>query len=83
MGGRFYLEISGGVLLIIFGFLFLAFLPITISELATDAIFIGAGILIIRKAFIDRRLAKIQEQVAKKKQSKNSDPKTGQKKLRS
>ena len=39
---------------IVFGLLFLLFLPTTISEISTDAIFIGAGGLIFRKAVLDK-----------------------------
>ena len=70
--------------MIIFGFLFLLYLQITFTEITTDAIFIGAGVLFIRKATIDRKQAKIQEQITSKKknQGKNTQPKTGTKKVR-
>jgi hypothetical protein len=79
---RFYLELIGGIILIIFGILFLRYLPITISEITTDAIFIGAGVLIIRKSILNRRVQKVQEQMNKKTQKKPSS-KAGTRKVRS
>jgi hypothetical protein len=79
---RFYLELIGGIILIIFGILFLRYLPITISEITTDAIFIGAGVLIIRKSILNRRVQKVQEQIDKKTQKKPSS-KAGTRKVRS
>lgn len=52
---KFYLEITGGIFLIIFGILFYLYLPINFSEVTTIIIFIGAGVLIIRKAILNRR----------------------------
>jgi hypothetical protein len=52
---RVILEVIASVFLILFGVLFLLYLPVSASELATDAIFIGAGALIMRKAILDRR----------------------------
>jgi hypothetical protein len=52
---RVILEVIASIFLILFGILFLVFLPLSVSELATDAIFIGAGALIMRKAILDRR----------------------------
>jgi len=75
------LEIIGAVILIVFGLLFLLFLPTTISEISTDAIFIGAGILFIRKALLDRNKEKIQDQMNQKRQ-KNPNAKTDKKKIR-
>ena len=80
-GIRYYLEIIGGIVLIIFGILFLLYLPVTFSELATIVIFIGAGILMIRKAIVDQRQAKIQAELNRNKQ-KNSKSKSGSKKSR-
>ncbi|MDA4111074.1 MAG: hypothetical protein OK439_00940 [Thaumarchaeota archaeon] len=62
---RVVLEIISAILLIIFGILFLLYLPLSISELATDAIFIGAGALIMRKAFQDYKNEIIEEQSRK------------------
>ncbi len=81
MGTRFYLELAGGVLLIIFGILFLRYLPITISEITTDSIFIGAGVLIIRRAILSRRVGKIEQPLGKK-NHKSPSTKTGAKKIR-
>ena len=76
------LEIIGAVVLIVFGLLFLLFLPTTISEISTDAIFIGVGVeLFIRKALLDRNKEKIQDQMNQKKQ-KNPNAKTDKKNLR-
>jgi len=63
---RVILEIIAAVFLIIFGILFLLYLPFTISELATDAIFIGAGALIMRRAFQDRRADRVRTQSSEK-----------------
>jgi len=56
---RVVFEIIGGLILIVFGLLFLLFLPTTFSEISTDAIFIGAGVLFLRKALLDRRKEKV------------------------
>ena len=81
LSARFYLELAGGLLLIVFGALFLRYLPLSISEIATDAIFIGAGVLMIRKSILDLREAKL-EQVAGKKNNKKSQVPPGPRKPR-
>ena len=58
---RVFLEVIASVFLMIFGVLFLLYLPVSVSELATDAIFIGAGALIMRKAILDRRLELLEK----------------------
>jgi hypothetical protein len=75
------LEIIGALILIVFGLLFLAFLPITFSEIATDSIFIGAGVLFLRRAILDRRKEKIQNQVNQRRQ-KSSKTNSAKKKIR-
>jgi len=66
---RVILEIIASIFLLIFGILFLLYLPLSVSELATDAIFIGAGALIMRKAILDRRV-EIAEKDSRKKLTK-------------
>jgi hypothetical protein len=70
---RVILEVIASIFLILFGILFLFYLPVSVSELATDAIFIGAGALILRKAILDRRVEisekQSAEKLAKRKQS--------------
>jgi len=78
---RAILEIIGAIILIVLGLLFFLFLPTTFSEISTDAIFIGAGVLIFRKALLDRRKEKIQNQIRQKGQ-KNPRAKTEKKKIR-
>ena len=51
MAARTIVEILGGLLLIVLGLLFVAYLGTSPSELATDVMFVGAGMLIIRRAF--------------------------------
>jgi hypothetical protein len=69
---RVILEAVGSIFLILFGVLFLLYLPLSLSEIATDAIFIGAGALFMRKAIQDRRLelarAKTDKKLARKNQ---------------
>jgi hypothetical protein len=83
---RIIFSIIGGVLLIVFGLLFLIYLPTSGTELATDAIFIGAGILIIRSAYLNRRREKQQAQMSsaassgKKKTPSKQKQNQGQKK---
>lgn len=79
---RFYLEIIGGILLIVFGILFFIYLGLSFQEVTTDVIFVGAGVLIIRRAIQDRKQDKVQEQVKKKNQKGNPATKAGQKKTR-
>jgi hypothetical protein len=55
---KYYLTIFGGIVLIVLGGLFLIYLGVSPTELATDAIFIGAGILLIRNAFLQKRKEK-------------------------
>lgn len=59
-----------GVSLIILGALFLAFLPIGGSYVATDAIFVGAGVLIIRRGYQNARRTRNQS-ASKNKKNKN------------
>lgn len=51
---RTIFEIIGGVSLIVLGVLFMAYLGTNPTELATDAIFVGAGVLVIKRAFQNR-----------------------------
>jgi hypothetical protein len=78
---RVVFEIIGALVLIVFGLLFLLFLPTTFSEISTDAIFIGAGVLLLRKALLDRRKEKIQTQVDQRGQ-KSPKAKIDKKKIR-
>jgi ABC-type transport system involved in cytochrome bd biosynthesis fused ATPase/permease subunit len=82
LGARFYLELTGGVLLIIFGILFFVYLPKTFSEISTVVIFVIAGVLIIRKAILNWTQEKIQQELAKRDQKKSPPPKSGSKKAR-
>ncbi len=52
---RASLELFGGGVLILFGVLFLAYLPLDFSDVSTDAIFIIFGLLFVRKGVIDRK----------------------------
>jgi hypothetical protein len=72
---RVILELIASIFLILFGVLFLLYLPLSVSELATDAIFIGAGALILRKAILDRRVELLEKQSAGKlaKRSKQTE----------
>jgi len=80
MGARFYLEIIGGVVLILFGILFLRYLPFNFSELVTVVVFVGGGVLIIRKAVQKRMEAeKVPLDRANRKKEKNMATKSGAK----
>ena len=74
-------EIIGALILIVFGILFFAYLPHDFSEISTDAIFVGAGILFLRKAFTDRKNDRIRDQTNRKKQKNMGTRKTGKDKL--
>ncbi|HXQ91902.1 MAG TPA: hypothetical protein VN739_02775 [Nitrososphaerales archaeon] len=78
---RVVFEIIGALILIVFGLLFLLFLPTTFSEISTDAIFIGAGVLFLRKALLDRRKKKIQNLIDQRRQ-KSPKTKTDKRKVR-
>jgi hypothetical protein len=78
---RVVLEIIGAIILIVFGLLFFLYLPTTFSEVSTDAIFIGAGALIFRKALLDRKKEKTQNQINQRKQ-KTTRAKTDRKEIR-
>ena len=51
------LELASGVLLIVLGILFVIYIEANLSNIASDAIFIGAGVLMFRKGFKDRKIA--------------------------
>jgi len=78
---RVVFEIIGALILIVFGLLFLLFLPSTFPEISTDAIFIGAGVLFLRKALLDRRKKKIQNLIDQRRQ-KSPKTKTDKRKVR-
>jgi hypothetical protein len=86
LGVKFYLYLTGGSLLILFGILFLIFFSLdkllSLEEVTTDAIFIVGGVLIIRKAILDWTKSKIQEELMKKTQKKNPPSKSGTKQSR-
>jgi len=58
---RASLELFGGVVLILFGLLFLLYLPLDFSDVSTDAIFIIFGLLFVRKGVMERREAEKNE----------------------
>ena len=51
-------KVIGAIFLIVLGILFLAYLQRAPTEVASDAIFIGAGLLLIRSAYLDGKSAK-------------------------
>ena len=55
------LELVGGGVLIIFGLLFLAYLPHDFQDVSTDAIFVVFGLLFVRKGVIDRKESEKEE----------------------
>lgn len=81
MRALFYLELVGGFVLILFGVLFLLFLPLNFSELTTIVIFVGAGALLIRKAAQIRKDDKVRAEISKKPKKKGSKTKSGPKNL--
>jgi small neutral amino acid transporter SnatA (MarC family) len=70
---RVILEIIAAAFLILFGILFLVYLPLSLSELATDAIFLGAGILILRKAIQHRKEEQEVDLKSRKKTSRQAN----------
>jgi hypothetical protein len=66
------LEGIAGVGVIILGILFIEYLQPNASNLATDVIFLGAGVLIIRRAYRDYKKPKIQPQPVSKKNAKQN-----------
>jgi len=59
-----------GAGVIILGVLFIEYLPMNASNLATDVIFLGAGVLITRKAYQDYKKPKVLPQPQSKTQQK-------------
>ncbi|MDG6996198.1 MAG: hypothetical protein JRN52_09770 [Nitrososphaerota archaeon] len=66
MAAHKVLELIGGILLIVLGLLFIAYLGTSPTELATDVIFVGAGMLVIRRALQRRSSPVAQSQTARK-----------------
>ena len=66
-----------GAGVIILGVLFIEYLPMNASNLATDVIFLGAGVLITRKAYQDYKKPKVlpQPQSNKTQQKKKQQAK--------
>jgi hypothetical protein len=52
LSARDFLEVAGGIFLILLAMLFLAYLGTDPTDIATDAIFFGAGILIVRRGYL-------------------------------
>ncbi len=68
---RTTLELITGAILLVLGILFLIYISPSPANLASDIIFLGAGVLIIRKANDDRKKAKLQPQPKNAKQKQN------------
>ena len=66
MAAHKVLELIGGILLIVLGLLFIAYLGTNPTELATDVIFVGAGVLVIRRALQSRSGPVAQSQSTRK-----------------
>jgi uncharacterized membrane protein HdeD (DUF308 family) len=78
---RFYLEIVGGIVLIIFGLLFFVYLQLNLSELVTVVVFVGGGALIIRRAFQNRATERTQRAQIESKRNGKTPSKAGRKKV--
>jgi uncharacterized membrane protein len=75
---RMVVEVATGVLMMILGILFLIYIPNNPANLATDLIFMGAGVLIIKRAFESsnkRKLQALAETKNIKKQKQNTNKK--------
>jgi len=62
MNVRSSLELLAGGVLIVFGLLFLAYLPRDFQDVSTDAIFIVFGLLFARKGVTDRKESEKEEE---------------------
>ncbi len=60
LSAKSILEIAGGVVLFVLGVLFVVYIQPSPSNLASDAIFLGAGVLITRKGIKDRAVRSIE-----------------------
>ena len=74
---RAFLELFVGVMLVLFGVLFLFYLPHDFSDVSTDAIFIIFGLIFVRKGVIDR---KVSEEDETKPQTAQTASKSGKQK---
>lgn len=76
---RTVLEVAGGIVVIVLGILFISYLPMNPLNLATDLIFVGVGVLLIRGAYFNRKKANTQTHLANK-GSKKQNSKQGTRK---
>lgn len=71
---RIIVEALTGFVIIVLGLLFIRYIPNSPTNLATDFIFLGAGVLIIKRAYDMNKKQKLQALAeaknAKKKQKK-------------
>lgn len=63
---RTAVEIAAGVTMIAMGILFFVYIPSNALNLATNVIFVGAGVMIIRRGFTMYKQARTQHQVEEK-----------------
>lgn len=75
---RVILEAAVGVLMIFLGILFLIYIPNSPVNLATDLIFLGAGVLIIKRAYDMNKKQKL-EALAQSKNAKKQKQTTKKK----
>ncbi|MGI0091676.1 MAG: hypothetical protein ACREBS_08205 [Nitrososphaerales archaeon] len=55
-------EVAGGVAVVVLGILFIMYLPSSPLNFATDAIFLGAGGMFVRRAYLNNKKIKVQAQ---------------------
>ena len=71
---RMIVEAVTGVVMIVLGILFLIYIPNNPANFATDLIFFGAGVLIIKRAYEANKEQKLQV-LAESKNAKKQKPK--------
>lgn len=64
---RVAVEIAAGVTMIALGIMFFVYIPSSALNLATNVIFLGAGVMIIRRAFTMHKQVQAQRRVEEKK----------------
>ena len=63
---RIVLESSAGAMMLALGILFLIYLSDNATNVATDFIFLGAGLLIIQRAYRNSKVARIERRPERK-----------------
>ena len=77
---RTIVEAVTGVVMIVLGILFIIYIPNSPVNFATDLIFFGAGVLIIKRAYDNNKKQKLQALLESKKAKKQKPKQSTSKK---